>query len=464
MSTKNVGAMNSEVSVHDCVHYRPLWDERLEAASRAGQGPVAILVCHGMGQQVRYETISSVAKALLSEARRNNAVVSPVEVTLAQANDDFLARAEVKWEKEGRKHEVHVYEAYWAPLTEGKVTYWDTIKFLLRAGRDGLLHSRPFWASSFKRWMFGGPKPLRIGPLTWIGLIIVLAFLLFQVGIIAFVALTLAAQSKVALSSFCLPQGGLSHWISYCFGWLLLFLPGFVPGQHISWHVVKTISIWLILTLEAVAVRYFLIQFVGDVAAYISPYKDSKFDDLRHQIRKIGLNVGKVVYGIGSHQVSVPNYSQIVIVGHSLGSVLAYDTLNSLINTDQTSAPNQRCDISGRTRALITFGSPLDKTAFMFRLQVGSEENWVREQLAASVQPLIVDYTYRPANFGWTNIWSPMDIISGALDYYDDPGMPLNNPQRVQNLIDPRAWFPIFAHVQYWNSNLLRETLYRCVT
>ena len=188
-----------------------------------------------------------------------------------------------------------------------------------------------------------------------------------------------------------------------------------------------------------------------------------------------------------------------MIVGHSLDSVLAYDTLNSLINTDQTSAPNQRCDVSGRTRALVTFGSPLDKTAFMFRLQVGSEENWVREQLAASVQPLIVDYKYRPANFGWTNIWSPMDIISGALDYYDDPGMPLNNPQRVQNLIDPRAWFPIsfgehrlfgqlpdkderiaraaawqrvvrahplqiFAHVQYWNSNLLRETLYRCVT
>jgi hypothetical protein len=39
------------------IHYGPLWDERLEAARKANEGPVAVLVCHGMGQQVRYETI-----------------------------------------------------------------------------------------------------------------------------------------------------------------------------------------------------------------------------------------------------------------------------------------------------------------------------------------------------------------------------------------------------------------------
>src|SRR5947207_3050204 len=88
----------------------------------------------------------------------------------SEANDDFLPRAEVRWENDGRKHEVHIYEAYWAPLTEGKVTYWDTIKFLLRAGYRGLKHSLP-WRRSFDRWMFGEPKVMKIGPFTFIGLL-----------------------------------------------------------------------------------------------------------------------------------------------------------------------------------------------------------------------------------------------------------------------------------------------------
>jgi len=453
-------SLQPQFSATELIHYRPLWDERLEA-----EGAVAVLVCHGMGQQVRYETISSVAEALLTEARNEQAKVFPVEVTLAQANDDFLARAEVKWEKDGCKHEVHVYEAYWAPLTEGKVTYWDTIKFLLRAGWAGLSYSRPFWLSSFQRWVFGGPKRTRIGPLTWISLIGVLIFLLIQVGVIAFVSLTLAAHAKIALANLPGFQSGIGHWLWSWLHWLLLFVPGVSLDHPTTWRLGSKIAIWALLTAEALFVRYFIIEFVGDVAAYISPYKDSKFDELRHQIRNIGLNVGKVIYGIGLRQATVPNYSQVVVVGHSLGSVLAYDTLNSLINMDQVCAANQRRNVIGRTRALITFGSPLDKTAFLFRLQAHAAEQWVREQLAAAVQPLIVSYRkYRPDHFRWVNIWSRMDIISGSLDYYDDPAVPPSSPRHVQNMTDPQAWIPLYAHVQYWGSDLLRKQLYHYVS
>jgi hypothetical protein len=100
------------------VHSGPIWDATLEATRGSHLGPVAVLVCHGMGQQVRFETISSVAQAILLEARADDAETMPVEVHLCEANDDFLARAEVKWTKDGTPHEVHVYEAYWAPLTE----------------------------------------------------------------------------------------------------------------------------------------------------------------------------------------------------------------------------------------------------------------------------------------------------------------------------------------------------------
>jgi hypothetical protein len=441
------------------IYYGPIWDERLELAREAGKGPVAVLVCHGMGQQVRYETISSLAEALLREVREKGADPQDVKVRLSEANDDFLARAEVMWTLNGHSHEVHVYEAYWAPLTEGEVTYWETIKFLFRAGFYGLWHSRPFWPSSFQRWVFGGPKPMKIGRLTWIGLILVLLVLLLQVAAIAYVSLTLAAQWKTALS---LGLPALGQWKDW-FNWLAAFVPKTANGPSATSRLGVTF-LWIFLIAESLFIRYFIVEYVGDVAAYISPYKDSKFDELRHQIRQIGLNVGRVIYGFGPDQTTVPHYAHVVVVGHSLGSVLAYDTLNSLINEDQICAKQKQRQVLARTRALITFGSPLDKTAFMFRLQAKDEEQWIREKLAASMQPLIVSDQYRPASFAWTNIWSPMDIISGSLDYYDDPDKPPDFKQRVQNVTDWAAWVPFYAHVQYWHNEKLREELYRRVS
>lgn len=440
------------------IHYQPLWNDRLKAARHANQDVTAILVCHGMGQQVRYQTISSVAEALLIEARRRGAVTSPVDVVLSQANDDFLARAEVKWEADGEQHEVHVYEAYWAPLTEGKVTYWETIKFLFRAGYRGFKAS--LRSSTFDRWVFGGPKPMPINRGTSFALLLTLLALLLVVAIIAIVSLTLAAQWKMAISSTPAHAGDVWVWLR----WAAMFIPGVGRDPQISFALIMRVIAWTFLAIVTFAIRHFVIEYVGDVAAYISPYKDSKFDELRHQIRKIGLNVGKVVYGFEPKQATVPNYSHVVMVGHSLGSVLAYDTLNSLINADQLCTSDDRRDVVKRTRALVTFGSPLDKTAFMFRLQAQGEEQWIREALAASVQPLIVDYKkYRPSTFHWINLWSRMDVISGALNYYDDPDGAPTLQQAVQNKIDPGAWVPFAAHVQYWKSKHFRSVLYKAV-
>lgn len=433
------------------IHYGAPPEEPRVAAKPTSVSPVAVLVCHGMGQQVRYQTIASVADAIQTAAKEDGCVASPVEVQMFSANDDFLARAEVSWIKEGRQHEVHVYEAYWAPLTEGKVSYWETIKFLLRAAGNGLRWSRPLVRSTFKRWMFGGPQDVEISPWAWISLIVVLLFVLAQVAVIAYVSLVLAQQWRQAIAQ-PLPSGGLLQWLK----WLTPLLPG-IGVKNGGW--VKLVF-WVALVAEALFVRYFIVEYVGDVAAYISPYKDSKFDELRHQIRQIGLNVGKVVYGFGAPQPSVPRYKKIMMVGHSLGSVVAYDTLNGLIAADEVCAQSDRRDVVNRTRALITFGSPLDKTAFIFRVQADNDEEWIREKLAAAVQPLIVSYEdFRPPSFHWVNIWSPMDIISGSLEAYD--AVPARDPRHVENLRDSAAWVPFYAHVQYWGTDLFRKELYQ---
>jgi hypothetical protein len=89
----------------------------------------------------------------------------------------------------------------------------------------------------------------------------------------------------------------------------------------------------------------------------------------------------------------------------------------------------------------------------------------MREMLAASVQPLIVDYKYRRApHFRWVNIWSPMDIISGELNYYDYPSEAKGNPNHVANMVDPDASTPLVAHVQYWNNPMLAKQIHEQVT
>jgi hypothetical protein len=440
----------------------------LEAEESTTEPPVAVLVCHGMGQQVRYETISSVANAIQKEAVSNGAFVHPLSVHLFKVGENIFTRAEVVWKDTNQqRHEVHVYEAYWAPLTEGRITYWDTVKFLLLAAWNGMKYSKPFIKSTFNRWMFGAVRPLTIGRLTFLGIVCVLLFLAAQLGIISYVSLELAQRYKAFLSQ-PIPALHFATFSSWMGMWLVPLLPGSEEMakealfSHAWWSGVARLGGWVALILEASVARYFIIEFVGDVAAYISPYKASKFDELRQKIQTVGFTIGKVIYGFGGAAPSVPDYRRVVIAGHSLGSVLAYDTLNALINLDNVSAPANRRDVSIRTSALITFGSPLDKTAFIFRMQPDNEEDWIREHLAASVQPLILSYPeFRPSTFSWINLWSPMDIVSGSLEYYD--AVRPSNPLHVHNKRDPRAWVPIMAHTQYWKGKLFRKTLYRAV-
>ena len=108
----------------------------------------------------------------------------------------------------------------------------------------------------------------------------------------------------------------------------------------------------------------------------------------------------------------------------------------------------------------VTFGSPLDKTAFLFRNQ-RDEKSDVREALAAAVQPLIRDYAFRPRR--WINLWSPNDWVGSELAYYDDTSG-AGDGKRIENLADPEATTPLLAHNEHWDGTLLGRTLFDEVT
>lgn len=507
---------------------------------------MAIIVNHGMGQQVPYETIDGVAQAVWRGVREpQSGVTSPRSLIRrvrlgTQGKDDVeteLVRAEIQIQHEQKTFDVHIYEAYWAPLTEGKVALKDVMTFLFDAGWNGFMNTE---AGTFRRWMFGGEQRFKLAKLR---LMLILSFLMLQVFIVS--ALLLATSGSyispdqlgryriqltsdlviVALALDLIASGTLllpyfyrrarrrtstPAWLSLT-GWTLLVigvatldltvcsvpfqLLGFHPERSLwpgvdAWALslfrgsaLTTYLLWLlilgVLYTAGYAVKWFLVEYVGDVVAYIAAHTVSKFYDLRQQIWQTAMKVSRAVYRAQAHHkvdTAAPEflYEKIIMVGHSLGSVIGYDVLNGLLLEEVFS--DHPLHVANRTRMFLTFGSPLDKTAFLFRTQadMGSP---VREVAAAAVQPMIQDYGNRPPE--WVNLYSKSDIISGHLDFYDPPDKtnakdtglflnpataPVADERAVKNLLDPDARTPLAAHVEYWDGDLLARELVRAIT
>jgi hypothetical protein len=496
---------------------------------------VAVLVCHGMGQQVRFETLDSVARAFRTTAIECGTAktTDDIAVSLHPDKDSFIGRASVPLTKaDGTIVEVHFYEAYWAPITEGQVTLWETLTLFVSAGWSGLKFA--YADGVFDRWMFGGRQefeiPVRrimqLGMGLWALLLLTLALAAVtllpianitdlvkssgldpQIAVIAAAAFALAAllATIMILATLIAPHVGLGNdsvkprsvnggplgilaprkWRrnvmlvgvvatviaasvgDFWFGerlyhhWLLPAVTN--PSAHVLSLIVGAILFLIEVAGLVLVVKGFIIEFAGDVAAYVSPFKVSKFEEIRHKIQERGRVAAQFIYSAKSG--TAPLYHAVMVVGHSLGSVLAYDTLNDAVNRDiheggwaDGSAANAY-EVIKRTKLLLTFGSPLDKTAFIFRTQKPQAEIDVREALASSMQPMILDYANRPNR--WINLWSRSDWISGPLGYYDAPGNP--QPGDVINIENNGSTLAFRAHTEYWTGHLLPGVLHSAV-
>jgi hypothetical protein len=468
------------------------------AATRDPRRKVALFVAHGMGQQVPFETMDCVAAGLIRIAKKGGRPAAAIRAETCLVGTQKLQRIELEMrDAEDRPLEVHVYEGYWAPFTEGQVKIADVMSFLLRGGFNGL---RNAW-KDFQRWMFGGPvnfgKRPRTGVFLTLALFAVVSLIVANFLVTVMFADRLAARVKGGLGedgavfanqTFTALTTLVAGWVIYsaAIGALLYVahrvrgrawtLPlgvllwiwvaytialGVVPPLALlDWLDVSafgmqffnthSVAVWVALLVVSAILRGVMIQFPGDVAAYISTHTLDRFQEIRTKIKERVGTVAKAIYASNE-------YEGVVWVGHSLGSVVAYDALNALIMDDELA--NRPARAVERTKLLLTFGSPLDKIAFIFASQwVSATET--REALAASFQPLILDYQ-RFRSIPWINIWSPADIVSGELDFYDD--LSKSNGREVQNMVDTRATTPLLAHLEYWQNRLLYERLYEAL-
>ena len=558
-------------------------------AQPPARADVAVILTHGMGQQVRFETLEGVANALRDAERRGApAGAGDVVVRRVPGIEPELFRAELTL-RDGTC--VHLYEAYWAPLTEGRIGIAETLRFLVDGARMGLHRSV---LGGFRRLMFNDWQHFSVGPTT--ALMLWMALGLIATWVV--VGLTIAVTVVSRLASGLLPGwpppqllGALTAAWTALLGatastglgvalaamprrrradgsmvlppmpvrvlsWGLVSLGGLAMlaigvrvvgellvaagatwsaspraivvtavaavmavvfggafarrlhrarvarlerGEHPDVSLAERVSlttvfaghaaiaaaaaaalwrfdlpalalpaaassplvvlaVWSVMALLVAGLQTFLIEYVGDVAIYVSAHTVSRFQETRDAIQRASLAVAEAVYGMHAEDGPRYRYDRVVVAGHSLGSVVAYDTLNALIRR------RPELDASRRTALLLTFGSPLDKTAFIFRNQ-RSEDSDVREGLAQAVQPMISEDRARPAR--WVNLWSRNDPISGSLEYYDREGAHANRSARhivdghpvIENHIDPEATTPLLAHNEYWGGQALTAWL-----
>jgi len=564
-----------------------------ESNVEAAKKRIAIFVAHGMGQQIPFETLDAIAESLRAYDELLTGHREKPVSTSVRAGDQWLQRVELNLKSGTERLETHVYEGYWAPLTEGKITLRQVLAFLTGAASNGMKIAR----KTFKRWLMGEyhsfPTPIRIllylvvasamvGALValnstilavaavrtlfsqrpwwltdglfadltttfnavvttmvvfgaslliahiirrpmipvifrkiwgWITVVVffltLLAIILAGVSVLSLVFLHVRGNvaANAELWQRFLSKDWIDHFNAGFDSWGVWSVLAVVFVTLLSWGIVLlpklrrdlgesrgrwlTIAVllaftfivvaiilvvlrffgvllpwrenlaasthgiaWPLLVMASAFIRVVLVQFVGDVAIYVMPYKVDVFNDLRKEIKDVVYKVAHAVYALKDKSGKLV-YDRVIVLGHSLGSVIAYDALNRLILEDGAAAPDQVLDVVNRTPLFLTFGSPLNKTAFIFGAQ-GHGTTEARESLAASVQPLIQDYKYRPEQ--WINIYSPWDIISGYLDLYDLPDS--TSSKKVKNLADPEATTLLMAHTEYWNNSLLVTTLY----
>lgn len=565
------------------------------------QNNTAVLVLHGMGQQVPFETVGNVAEKI-RKRKDWEPLVDAVKAQTVSCNggapaDATLSRIRMEINQDGAPRVVDFYESYWAPLTEGRVNSVDALKFLMNAGLAGI---RLSWKGGFARQFWRSCHEFRLRTLWNIGRLLVTLLLVGSLALLGLrslggvghggwmrrfeelgflfrmlhliIAPTLIFYGKTHGKKIAWRFRGILFLVVLAAAvqaWALLLPDFFFPTRAFgrvfdvddlfAQNVLRLIFCWDVFALVAAialhlarrkqdrdhatltgriiwfqtpaafaavigggilcarvmlgqepyapgtlntdcmiylygalglvvlyGLRFFLIEYIGDLAAYLCSHEASKFSELRAQIQAEAFKVACHVYDPAS------GYDNVIVMGHSLGSVIAYDTLNGIISHDYTKQGG-KWGVVERTKLLLTFGSPLDKTAFIFRAQV--KGNPLREVLAAGKQPLLDEsHAYRPRN--WVNVWSPCDIISARLDYYDcgettpyrafggkksylfkyhpfSAGAPKGpvvdhfNPQNpppakvspVVSLIDPQADIPFAAHTQFWDNKLIYDVL-----
>lgn len=362
---------------------------------------VAILVVHGIGEQEPFETLDAFSNTFLTRFETSiRDKVGEVAINKEHVLKNFAGRTEscvsVNIDNSDIP-EIDIFEYYWAHMTERQISFGEIWSWLLTVSKG----AKSFYDRQHKGQLgevndslFNEDKEFHN-----------YRYLIRMLSMVGFF-------QRLQIFSF-------SH-IRKAF---LSF------GKGIFEPLQKSV-----------------VDSFGDVVLYTTIDEKSKYYRIRNEILA---GAAAKVLGL----IERDEYDEVLLVGHSLGTVIVYDTLariNKQMNVDLT-LKNKAIKIKG----LVTFGSPLDKIAFFFDEKINREKQPVRyaitsqlhgfkrvnvdtETLACRIQECF-------SHVKWFNFWSKRDPVSGHLDVYLD----LEN---IEMDFSKLTTNPIRTHSLYWES------------
>lgn len=378
---------------------------------------IAILVIHGIGQQKPFQTLDEFVRPFIKSYEKFIRAKGPDP----QVTKDHLLKKFPKWiescisiscDVPGNPG-VDMYEYYWAHMTQQKIKESEVKSWI----QDVAKGAERFYRREARRF-----------------------------------------DEKEKNDELFSRDGEFRH-IKYLVKMLRL---GHFLGRlyHIAKILGKVKPIYISNVVNQI-LRAPLVDYLGDVTLYCCADKKTQYFEVRRRILEGAVEMTK-------HLLENEEYSEIILVGHSLGSVVGYDTLDRL-NKEMNVNPHLR-QYASKIKGVVTFGSPLDKIAFFFDEHINPKRHKVRYAIVSQLhgfKRVNIDSETLKNNIRqyfqdvkWLNFWSKTDPISGHLDVYKDVR---NIEMDFSNDIKGFRWWGaklLFdSHFLYWRDDRMYEKI-----
>ncbi len=410
------------------------------------QGRTALMVIHGIGEQIPFESLDSFTRGLIKylktqkvRCKLSHQIVEQQEVDGSSWTESFVrlnSTEQADWS-------IDIHEYYWAYLTEEMISPAEVWQWL----EQTLQGTDRFYKQPENRHLLEDlQENQRISPQPYLK----------------------------NLSPFWSGQSSTYSWYRLSqVVWRLRFL---YPLLRLALFLIPTWPYWKpLLRLRRWIGRQttqVIVGYIGDIAIYTAMDQKSKYFRIRQKILSGAQALLEAV-------LKDQDCDRVIVIGHSLGSVIAYDALNRLnIKASlRSKLPHKQGaqfdEQLKKLGGLITFGSPLDKVAFFFREQLGGSLNsgeeapYIRLQILRHLysfkaklsqsdsKEIEVDSPVEPKldHLPWVNYWNRKDPISGHLHFYT-----INDKDNV-HLDLPERWGE--AHNGYWRCPNFYEDIVR---
>ena len=230
-----------------------------------------------------------------------------------------------------------------------------------------------------------------------------------------------------------------------------------------------TLGVLIVIFLIGYGIRGFLRHYLGDLYLWTTYEETAAKNEKRRKILNTAI-------GYLSHVLQDEACERVVVIGHSMGTTVAHDTILELANLNraQKKKDSKRVDLRlQRIQQFVTFGSVIDKVHYLFETVSSPSYRYtfvvdhIRGDLGTS--PFYHDFDQKDKteklqlpNIHWINFWDQADLASSPLytptnrQFYRQYNYMVDNYEVVNNCPP----LPSNAHSMYLQNREVIRSIY----